>query len=192
MAQVNNGRNPGSNVVIDADGFALVGRNGRLVKAVSNLPSAKRKSPKQGMVGSSTRSNIAAATRYIKSSVFVTRYPPGMTAVEVKNNLILDERVKDLNIKVEQVQTKFDTYTSFHVTCVCKESDAKIFLEPDLWPSGILYRQWRERRIVNARGSNNSSLHAHSNVSRPRNTGYINNDHTHRRNGNNRLRRDSV
>ena len=153
---------------------------------------AKKRSPKQSMVGSSTRSGISAATRYVKTSVFVTRYPPGTTAEEVKDDLLLDERVKDLDIKVEQVQTKFDTYTSFHVTCVCKESDAKIFLGPDLWPIGILYRQWKEKRIVNAHGSNNSNLHVHNNAFRPRNAGYMNKDLTHRRNGHNRMRRDSI
>ena len=141
MAQANTGRNPGSNVLRDADGFTIVGRNGRPVKSVTTLPSTKKKSP---MVGSSTRSNISAATRYVKASVFVTRYPPGTTAVEVKEDLLLDERVKDLDIKVEQAQTKYDTYTSFHVTCVSKETDAKIFLGPDLWPRNILYRQWKD------------------------------------------------
>ena len=191
VAQANTGGNPGSNVLRDADGFTIVGRNGRPVKSVSTLPAAKKKSPKQGMVGSSTRSNISAATRYVKASVFVTRYPPGTTAVDVKEDLLLDERVKDLDIKVEQVQTKYDTYTSFHVTCVCKEPDAKIFLGPDLWPRDILYRQWKENRTVNARGPNNSNLRVHNNAVRPRNAGHPN-DLTHRRNGYNRLRRDSV
>ena len=107
------------------------------------------------------------------------------------DDLVLDDILKDLDIKVEQVQTKYDTYTSFHVTCVCKEPDAKIFLGPDLWPRDILYRQWKENRTVNARGPNNSNLRVHNNAVRPRNAGYPN-DLTHRRNGYNRLRRDSL
>ena len=46
VAQANTGRNPGSNVLRDADGFTIVGRNGRPVKSVTTLPSAKKKSPK--------------------------------------------------------------------------------------------------------------------------------------------------
>ena len=83
VAQANTGGNPGSNVLRDADGFTIVGRNGRPVKLVTTLPSAKKKSPKQGMVESSTRSGIAAATIYIKSSVFVNRYHTDTTAEEL-------------------------------------------------------------------------------------------------------------
>ena len=54
VAQANIGCNPGSYVLLDAVGFTIVGRNGRPVKSVTTLQSAKKKSPKQGMVGSST------------------------------------------------------------------------------------------------------------------------------------------
>ena len=117
VMRLNNARNPTSNVVADAQGFITVGRG---VKPVSNMqkrnPPTKKRS--QGMVGFSTRSVITAATRFTKSSVFVTRYPPGFTAKGVKDDLLLDDRVKHLDINVEQVQTKYNTYASFHVTCV--------------------------------------------------------------------------
>ena len=189
---LNNGGN-----VVDSDGFVTVGRNGKPIKPVSavqqrNNSQVKKRSPKQGMVGSSTRSGIVAAPRFVKSSVFVTRYPPGMTAEGVKNDLLLDERVRDLDIKVEPVLAKHNSYTSFHVTCVCKESDAKIFLGPDLWPSGIFYRQWREKRIANARGANVHNLQPHNNGFRQRNAGYSYSASTHGRNGHNRQRRESL
>ena len=120
VIQLNNARNPSSNVVADAQGYITLGRDGKPVKPVSNVQKrnqlAKKRS--QGMVGSSTRSGITAATRFTKSSVFVTRYPPVFSAKEVKDDLLLDDRVKHLDINVEQVQTKHDTYASFHVTCV--------------------------------------------------------------------------
>ena len=147
------------------------------------------------MVGSSTRSGITAATRFTKSSVFVTRYPPGFTAKGVKDDLLLDDRVKHLDINVEQVQTKYDTYASFHVTCVCKEADAKLFLGPDLWPSGILYRQWRENRkpnVPNVPSVNNRVRAQWNNVPGQGNAGLRNNVFTHGRNGLSRSRRDSI
>ena len=54
VAQANIGCNPGSYVLLDTVGFTIVGRNGRPVKSVTTLQSAKKKSPKQVMVGSST------------------------------------------------------------------------------------------------------------------------------------------
>ena len=147
-----------SNVVIDSDGFIVVGPNGKPVRPVSNYqqrqnPQMNQRNPNQGMVGNSTRSGIEAATRIVKASVFVSRYPPVTTAEEVKTDLMMDPRMKDLNLEVEQVKTKFDTYASFHVTCVCKEPEAKLFLGPDLWPRGILYRQWKEKRKFNVQGT---------------------------------------
>ena len=105
------------------------------------------------MVGNATRSRIETATRIVNASVFVLRYPPQMTEEEVKTDLMLDPRVKDLDIHVEAVKTKYDIYSSFHVTCVCKEIEAKLFLGTDLWPRGILYRQWKEKRKFPGQGT---------------------------------------
>ena len=101
--------------------------------------------------------------------------------------------MKDLDINVEQVQIKYDTYASFHVTCVCKEADAKLFLGPDLWPSGILYRPWREnRKPNNLRGGNNRVRAQWNNVPGHGNAGLRNNVPTHGGNGPSRPRRDSI
>ena len=75
--------------------------------------------------------------------MFETRYHPGTTAEEVKDDLKNDTRIKDFDICVESVKNKYNTYASFHVTCVCKEDKAKIFFESDLWPPGLPL----ERRI---------------------------------------------
>ena len=158
MTQLNGGHNSNGNVIIDSDGFIVVGPNGKPVRPVSNYQQrpnsqANQKYPNQGMVGNSTRSGIEAATRIVKASVFVSRYPPGTTVDEVKKDLMMDPRMKDLDLQVEQVKTKFDTYTSFHVTCVCKEKEAQLFIGPDLWPRGILYRPWKEKRKFNVQGT---------------------------------------
>ena len=119
----------------------------------------------------------------------MSRYQPGTTAEEVKADLLLDPRVKDLDIKVETVQTRYDTYTSFHVTCVCKELEAKIFLGPDLWPNGILYRQWKENRQRNAQGTNDPNQQGTNGPTGQGNGGY--NNFIYRSGGYHRQRRGS-
>lgn len=146
-----------SDLIVDSDGFVMIGPNGkplRTVKPVNSFPNRRnsnvvQKKQKPVVVGNSSRSSITAATRYVKASVFASRYPPGTTTDEVKSDLLLDERAKELNINVETVQAKYDTYASFHVTCVCQEDEAQLFLASDFWPSGILYRRWKEKRNRN-------------------------------------------
>ena len=121
MAQLNT--NNSGNFIVDSDGFIVVVPNGKPLKSVSNInqrrnSQIKQRNPSQGMVGNATRSGIEAATRIVKASVFVSRYPPQTTEEEVKTDLMLDPRVKELDIHVEAVKTKYDTYTSLHVTCV--------------------------------------------------------------------------
>ena len=140
----------GNNFVRDNDGFIVCGPNGkplRPVKPVNNFPHAQNvKKTKTSDIGKSNRNTLTAATRVMKANVFATRYVPGTTAEAVKADLKADERLKDLDICVESVTTKYDTYASFHVTCVCTENETKLFLEADVWPSGILYRPWKEKR----------------------------------------------
>ena len=104
---------------------------------------SKRK--KQSEIGKSTRNVLSAATRIVKANVFATRYKPDTTEDDVKSDLKADPRIKDLDICVEKVKTKYDTYASFPVTCVCKEDESKLFYMQDLWPPGILYREWKEK-----------------------------------------------
>ena len=85
--------------------------------------------------------------------MFATRYKPDTTVDHVKDDLKEDERLKDLDISVEKVTTKYNNYASFHVTCVCTEEQSKLFLEPDIWPPGILFRPWEEKKNNRNQGS---------------------------------------
>ena len=133
-------------ILVDNDGFVVVGPNGRPRRAAAVNQTAPQKKQKRGELGGSSRSALSATERVIKASVFATRYPAGITEQQVKDDLKGDARVKDLDICVKSVKTKYDTYSSFHITCVCKEDEAKIFFENDLWPPRILYREWKEKR----------------------------------------------
>ena len=141
--------------VIDEDGFVLVGGDGKPVKAkqvkpVVQYPPQQRPTNFRnvGVVGNSLRpGGPVAARRIVKANVFATRYHPDTTIDEVTNYILSDNRLKNHNVTVEKLATKYDTYASFHVTCVCLESLANEFLNPNLWPSGILVRKWKEKRV---------------------------------------------
>ena len=53
-------------------------------------------------------------------------------------------------VNVEKNVTKYDSYASFKISCVCKDTD--IFENADIWPEGSLIRWWR-----NPRNGKNSS-----------------------------------
>ena len=102
----------------------------------------------RSVIGKSSRSNVSIVTRTLKANVFATKFTPDTDPEQVKDILKEDERLKDMNINVEKVNTKYDTYASFHITCVCLETEAKLFLEPEVWPNRILIRSWREKRLI--------------------------------------------
>ena len=104
--------------------FCVIGPNGKPLRAKASVNNIAPQKKKQGEIGSSSRNVLTAATRIVKASVFATRYPPETTIEEVKDDLKADTRIKDLDINVESVKTKFDTYASCHVTCVCKEAES--------------------------------------------------------------------
>lgn len=143
--------------IVDKDGFILVGADGRPVRTkpvqpVVNVPQDQRplapgKPRNPGIVGNSSRNGPAAAERIVKANIFATRYTPNTTSEEVKHYLLSDDRLQNLNIMVEKVESRYDTYASFHITCVCLKDIANEFFNPDLWPRNILVRQWREKRV---------------------------------------------
>ena len=47
---------------------------------------------------------------------------------------------------MEAVKTRFDTYSSFHITSVCE--DPSVFMKDDLWPERAFVRWWREAKKV--------------------------------------------
>ena len=147
----------GNGFVMDNDGFMMVGPNGKPIRNVHPVFNPMHvqnvKKTKKSAIGTSARNNIVAATRLLKANVFATRYKPDTTVDHVKDDLKEDERLKDLDISVEKVTTKYNNYASFHVTCVCTEEQSKLFLEPDIWPPGILFRPWEEKKNNRNQGS---------------------------------------
>jgi hypothetical protein len=56
----------------------------------------------------------------------------------------LRKRLPDININVSAVKTKYNSYTSFHVTSHCP--DPSVFMDCNLWPKNAFVRWWRENR----------------------------------------------
>ena len=44
-------------------------------------------------------------------------------------------------MKVSSLETKHDSYASFHITCEC--DNPSVFMDPFLWPEDIFVRWWR-------------------------------------------------
>ena len=67
---------------------------------------------------------------------FATRFDPQVTESDAHNHL---HRQLGLDITVD---TKYNTYASFYITCMCPEP--AVFMSCDLWPDMVFVRWWSE------------------------------------------------
>ena len=94
----------------------------------------------RGVVRKSKESGLrTVGVKLRKANVFATRFDPQVTESDVQNHL---HRQLGLDITVEAVDTKYNTYASFHITCMCPEP--AVFMSCDLWPDMAFVRWWRE------------------------------------------------
>ena len=89
------------------------------------------------MTGSKAGNELGAVPRVLKCKIFVSRLSPDITADKVKE--VTSEIIND-SCDVEKLQTKFNTYSSFCVTCDLKHRDK--VLDPEMWEAGVLIRQF--------------------------------------------------
>ena len=50
-------------------------------------------------------------------------------------------------VKAERLPTRYNTYASFKITCIC--ADPSVFDDADVWPNGILSNWWKRRSESN-------------------------------------------
>jgi len=94
----------------------------------------------RGVVGNAKESGLrTVGVKLRKANVFATRFDPEVTENDVQDHL---HRQLGLDITVEAVDTKYNTYASFHITCMCPEP--AVFMSCDLWPDMAFVRWWRE------------------------------------------------
>ena len=103
----------------------------------------RSKTATNGSTGRAKGSGIKSASGKLFANVFATRFERHVTATDVTN--YLNQRLgRGITLTVEAVPTKFDSYSSFHITCECP--DTSIFMDPSLWPEDIFVRWWRNPR----------------------------------------------
>ena len=103
----------------------------------------KSKTATKGITGRAKGSGIKSASVKRFANVFATRLERHVTATDVTN--YLNQRLgRGITLTVEAVPTKFDSYSSFHITCEC--SDTAVFMDPSLWPEDTFVRWWRNPR----------------------------------------------
>ena len=103
----------------------------------------RSKTATNGITGRAKGSGIKSASGKRFVNVFATRFERHVTATDVTN--YHNQRLgRGITLTVEAVPTKFNSYSSFHITCECPYTS--IFMDPSLWPEDIFVRWWRNPR----------------------------------------------
>ena len=125
--------------------FKQVHINGRLTNcpegAVEQIQGREKRLQK-GVIGKAQNSGLRTVQKTFRqrqANVFATRFDPAVSSEQVKAYL---KKCLNLDATVEAVETRFDTYASFHITCECP--DPSVFMSDDLWPEEAVVRWWRE------------------------------------------------
>ena len=97
--------------------------------------------------------NLGLQSRKYKATVFATRYDPTSDIASVKKDLETD--LKNYTgvihtVDVEKVETRFDFYASYKITCFCENT--AVFMKHDIWPEGIFFKWWKSRKNNNNNG----------------------------------------
>ena len=104
----------------------------------------KRNPTKFGVVGTSKNSALKTVKKMVRprtANVFAFRFDPDTTPEEIKSYL---DEVLNVETQVQKVETRFDTYASFHIECVC--ADPEKFMDENVWPSNVFVRWWRNKK----------------------------------------------
>ena len=102
----------------------------------------REKKLQKGVIGKAQNSGLRTVQktfRQRRANVLATRFDPAVSSEQVKAYL---KKCLNLDATVEAVETRFDTYASFHITCECP--DPSVFMADDLWPEEAFVRWWRE------------------------------------------------
>lgn len=107
---------------------------------------SSRSTRKQMAAGKARGTGLNVAQRQRFASVFVTGFTADVEAVEILEHV---ETCTGLKVEVVKLQTKHDTYSSFHVKATCE--DPNVFMNDDLWPEGVRYRWFKPARVTQSR-----------------------------------------
>ena len=111
------------------------------------LPRQQSRAKSNAIKGSNSNSALAVAPRPHLAKVFASGFSPGTNPNNIKKDLeenIFKLTGKSYAIKIEKLQTRFDTYSSFKISCHC--TDSNIFMNSQIWPANVLIKWFKERR----------------------------------------------
>ena len=97
--------------------------------------------------GSNSNSSLAVAPRPHLAKVFASGFTPGTNPDNIKKDL--EENIQKITgkqyaVQIETLNTRFDTYSSFKISCYC--IDSNIFMNSQIWPANVLIKWFKERR----------------------------------------------
>ena len=97
--------------------------------------------------GSNSNSTLAVAPRPHLAKVFASGFSPGTNPNNIKKDLeenIIKNTGKPHVIQIEKLPTRYDTYSSFKISCHC--IDSNIFMDSRIWPANVLVKWFKEKR----------------------------------------------
>ena len=116
---------------------------------------------KPAVIGTSKGSlSLTSKKKNYQATVFATRYPPRADIEEVKKYLEINLKSvtgDEHNVKVEKIDTKYASYASFKITCICPNT--AVFMNPDIWPEGVLVKWWKTPRYENINSGTSYNQH---------------------------------
>ena len=113
-----------------------------------SLSNYQIKSKQTAIKGSNSSSPLAVAPRPHWAKIFATGFPTNTNLYNIKNDLeynIEHFYGKKFDVKLDELETRYNTYKSFKISCFCSESE--IFMDSKIWPENILVKWFKERRI---------------------------------------------
>ena len=144
---------------LNTDGFSAPFKNGKPVKPKhlqrkQSMPDSPHPGSKPKMfnnlsnnIGTGDNKSLGIKDRKYKAEIFATRYEPEVENDAVKNDLetkLLKHTKVKHTVVVEKLQSRYNHYSSFKVTCFCKNT--AVFMNSNIWPSGTLFKWWRNKR----------------------------------------------
>ena len=100
-------------------------------------------SRKHGLVsGAAKGSGIGTVKKMAKekyASLFASRFSTDVSDGQLKS--YLEGQLPGHEVVVNSVNTRYNTYRSFHIWCACP--NPLVFLKEEIWPEGAYVRWWK-------------------------------------------------
>ena len=99
------------------------------------------------VTGTNTSSALSVAPVPHWAKIFATRYLRDTNPSVVKRDLEQNLQIitgKVYQVQVEPMETKYDHYCSFKISCFCVDSE--VFMDSRLWPENVMAKWFRKKR----------------------------------------------